>query len=200
MKIRYECEVAENQAVFSTEPDAGSHPELAPVWRIQKRHQHGNARAGPEYNTLMSWLFAPFAVLLGVVLTTQVATNTMLGRALDNNYIPAAVNMVIGLVATAVLTWSLTSEWPSREMVRAAPWYVWFAGGLMGTIYLTGNILLAPRLGAGELVGLVVAGQLVFSVMLDHFGWLGFAQHSASLPRLAGCAFMIVGVFLIAKF
>ena len=148
----------------------------------------------------MSWLFAPFAVLLGVVLTTQVATNTMLGRALDNNYIPAAVNMVIGLVATAVLTWSLTSEWPSREMVRAAPWYVWFAGGLMGTIYLTGNILLAPRLGAGELVGLVVAGQLVFSVMLDHFGWLGFAQHSASLPRLAGCAFMIVGVFLIAKF
>lgn len=61
-------------------------------------------------------------------------------------------------------------------------------------------ILLAPRLGAGELIGLVVAGQLIFSVLLDHFGWVGFAQHSASLPRLAGCAFMIVGVFLIAKF
>ena len=170
--------------------------------RIQKRHQHNNARdpAGPEYNTIMSWLFAPFAVLLGVVLTTQVATNTMLAKALGNDYIPAAVNMVIGLVATAVLTWSLTSEWPSREMLRAAPWYVWFAGGLMGTIYLTGNILLAPRLGAGELVGLVVAGQLIFSVLLDHFGWLGFAQHSAGVARLAGCGFMIVGVFLIARF
>jgi len=107
----------------------------------------------------MGWLFAPFAVLLGVVLTTQVATNAQLGKALGNDYIPAAVNMAIGLVATAALTWSLTSEWPSREMVRAAPWYVWFAGGVMGTIYLTGNILLAPRLGAGELVGLVVAGQ-----------------------------------------
>jgi transporter family-2 protein len=133
----------------------------------------------------MGWLFAPFAVLLGVVLTTQVATNAQLGKALGNDYIPAAVNMAIGLVATAALTWSLTSEWPSREMVRAAPWYVWFAGGVMGTIYLTGNILLAPRLGAGELVGLVVAGQLIFSVLLDHFGWIGFAQHSASLPRLA---------------
>ena len=108
--------------------------------------------------------------------------------------------MAIGLIATAVLTWSLTPEWPSREMVRAAPWYVWFAGGLMGTIYLTGNILLAPRLGAGELIGLVVAGQLIFSVLLDHFGWIGFAQHSASLPRLAGCALMIAGVALIAKF
>jgi transporter family-2 protein len=153
-----------------------------------------------EYNTIMSWLFAPFAVLLGVVLTTQVATNSLLGKALNNDYIPAAVNMAIGLIATVVLTWSLTSEWPSREMVRAAPWYVWFAGGLMGTIYLTGNILLAPRLGAGELVGLVVAGQLIFSVLLDHFGWIGFAQHSASLPRLTGCALMVAGVFLIAKF
>ncbi len=148
----------------------------------------------------MNWLVVPFGVLLGVVLTTQVASNALLGKALGNEYIPAAVNMVIGLIATAVLTWSLTPEWPSRDMVRDAPWYVWFAGGLMGTIYLTGTIVLAPKIGAGELVGLVVAGQLIFSVMLDHFGWIGFAQHTASLPRLAGCALMIAGVFLIAKF
>lgn len=148
----------------------------------------------------MNWLFAPFAALLGVVLTTQVATNAQLGKALGNEYIPAAVNMAIGLIATTALTWSLTSEWPSREIVRAAPWYAWLAGGLMGTIYLTGNILLAPRLGAGELVGLVVAGQVLFSVLLDHFGWIGFAQHTANPARLAGCALMIAGVFLISKF
>jgi len=148
----------------------------------------------------MSWLLAPFAVLLGVVLTTQVATNAQLGKALGNDYIPAAVNMVIGLIATMALTWSLTSEWPSREMLRAAPWYAWIAGGLMGTIYLTGNVVLAPKLGAGALIGLVVAGQLIFSVLLDHFGWIGFAQHSASPARLAGCALMIAGVFLISKF
>jgi transporter family-2 protein len=148
----------------------------------------------------MSWLLAPFAFLLGVVLTTQVATNAQLGKALGNEYIPAAVNMAIGLIATALLTWSLTPEWPSREVLRAAPWYTWFAGGLMGTIYLTGTILLAPKLGAGELIGLIIAGQLVFSVLLDHFGWIGFAQHSASPPRLAGCALMIAGVFLISKF
>ena len=148
----------------------------------------------------MSWLFAPFAALLGVVLTTQVATNAQLGKALGNPYIPATVNMVIGFFATVILTWSLTSDWPSREMVRAAPWYAWLAGGLMGVIYLTGTILLAPKLGAGALVGLIVAGQLIFSVLLDQFGWIGFEQHTASIPRLAGCGLMIVGVFLISKF
>jgi transporter family-2 protein len=148
----------------------------------------------------MAWLFAPFAILLGVVLTTQVATNAQLGKALGNLYIPAAVNMVIGLVATALLTWSLTTEWPSREMVRAAPWYAWFAGGVLGAIYLTGNVLLAPKLGAGELVGLIVAGQLIFSVILDHFGWIGFEQHPANVARLVGCCLMIGGVFLVSKF
>jgi len=148
----------------------------------------------------MSWLLAPLAIFLGAVLTTQVATNTQLGKALGNPYIPATVNMATGLIVTVALTWGLTSEWPSREMMRAAPWYLWLAGGVLGVTYLTGNILLAPKLGAGALVALVVAGQLIFSVLLDHFGWLGFAQHSAGIARLAGCSLMIAGVVLISKF
>ena len=148
----------------------------------------------------MSYLLAPIAILLGVLLTTQVATNTQLGKALSNDFIPAAVNMAIGLLATCILTWVVTSEWPGREMVRAAPWYTWVAGGLLGTAYLTGNILLAPNLGAGALVGLVVSGQILFSVLLDHFGWIGFEQHQAGAARLIGCGFMVAGVFLISKF
>jgi transporter family-2 protein len=148
----------------------------------------------------MSWLLAPIAVLLGAVLTAQVATNAQLGKATDNPYIPATVNMAFGLIVTVILTWALTSQWPSREMLREAPWYLWPAGGVLGVTYLTGNILLAPKLGAGALVALVVAGQLIFSVLLDHFGWLGFAQHSAGVARLAGCALMIAGVFLISRF
>ena len=108
----------------------------------------------------MSWLLAPLAVLLGAILTTQVASNAQLGKALDDPYIPATVNMAVGLIVTIILTWALTSQWPSREMMRQAPWYLWPAGGLLGVAYLTGNILLAPRLGAGALVALVVAASL----------------------------------------
>jgi transporter family-2 protein len=139
-------------------------------------------------------------VLLGAVLTSQVATNAQFGKALDNPYIPATVNMAFGLIVTVFLTWALTSQWPSRGMMRVAPWYVCPAGGVSGVIYLTGNILLAPKLGAGALVALVVAGQLIFSVLLDHYGWLGFAQHPGGVARLAGCSLMIAGVFLISKF
>ena len=148
----------------------------------------------------MNWLLAPFAVLLGAVLTTQVATNAQLGKVLGNSYIPAAANMAVGLIVTVVLTWALTSQWPSREMIREAPWYLWPAGGVLGVAYLTGNILLAPKLGAGTLVALVVAGQIIFSILLDHFGWLGFIQHPAGAARLTGCSLMIIGVLLISRF
>lgn len=148
----------------------------------------------------MSYLLAPIALLLGVVLTTQIATNTQLGKALENEYIPAAVNMMVGLVLTVALVFFMTEKWPTAEVVRNAPWYGWIAGGLLGATYLTGAILLAPKLGAAALVGLVVAGQLVFSVLLDHFGWIGFEQHSAGLARIAGCALMLGGVFLISRY
>lgn len=149
---------------------------------------------------MMSYLLAPIALLLGILLATQIATNTQLGKALDNEYIPAVMNMMVGVVLTVALTLAMTEKWPTGEAARNAPWYGWVAGGLLGTTYLTGTILLAPKLGAAALIGLVVAGQLVFSVLLDHFGWLGFEQHPAGFARLAGCALMIAGVFLISKF
>ena len=140
------------------------------------------------------------ALLLGVVLTTQVATNKQLGEALHNLYVPAVANMMIGLVATVAITLIASKEYPSLGMVKAAPWYGWLAGGVLGAVYLTGNIVLAPKLGAGALIGLVVTGQIVFSVLADHFAWFGFEQHTASLPRLAGCLLLIGGVVLVSKF
>ena len=167
-------------------------------------HELGGG-AAKETHALSNLLLAPFALLCGIVLTTQIATNKQLGEHLQNLYVPAAVNMVIGLVATTALTWVMTANtgaasWPSREMIRSAPPWLWLAGGVLGTVYLTGNILLAPKLGAAALVGLVVCGQLLFSVLLDHFGWLGFEQHTASLWRLLGCALLVSGTVLISRF
>lgn len=147
----------------------------------------------------MNLLLVALALACGVVLTTQIGSNTMLSKALDNPYIPAAINMMVGLVMTSLLLLAVHKPWPLAAEVRTAPWWTWLAGGFLGTIYLTGNILLAPKLGAAALVGLVVTGQLLFAVLADHYGWLGFEQHSATLWRSLGCLLMVGGVALIAK-
>jgi transporter family-2 protein len=148
----------------------------------------------------MSMLFGFLALLCGVVLTSQIGSNALLGKLLGDSYIPAAVNMIIGVVTTSALLLIVHKPLPAATTAAAVPWWIWIAGGALGTIYLTGNILLAPKLGAGALVGLVVTGQLLFAVLCDHFGWLGFAQHSATAWRAVGCLLLIGGVALIAKF
>ena len=104
----------------------------------------------------MNWLLMAAALGCGAVLTTQVATNKQLGESLHNLYLPAVANMVVGLVAAVAITLVASRDWPTSDMIKAAPWYGWLGGGVLGAIYLTGNILLAPRLGAASLIGLVV--------------------------------------------
>ena len=70
----------------------------------------------------------------------------------------------------------------------------------MGAIYAVVAVLLARELGAAPLTALVVTGQLVCSVMLDHFGWVGFTEHPMGAGRLVGCLLMVAGFFLIARF
>jgi transporter family-2 protein len=57
-----------------------------------------------------------------------------------------------------------------------------------------------PRLGAALTFSLIVAGQIVISVWLDHIGFLGAAPHHINLPRILGVLLIIGGVILVRKF
>ncbi|HCF25840.1 MAG TPA: hypothetical protein DEV81_01150, partial [Cyanobacteria bacterium UBA11049] len=89
---------------------------------------------------------------------------------------------------------------PLPEISRAtqAPWYFWI-GGLLGVIYLTATIILAPLLGAATMIGLIIAGQMLASICLDHFGLVGFPVHPLGFWRAFGAIFLIVGVVLIQR-
>lgn len=71
---------------------------------------------------------------------------------------------------------------------------------MLGILYGLSVVFLANRMGAATLIAAVVTGQLVFSVVVDHFAWIGFDAHSASPLRIVGCLAMIAGLALIAKF
>jgi bacterial/archaeal transporter family-2 protein len=60
--------------------------------------------------------------------------------------------------------------------------------GLLGAAYIAVTVVLAPRLGAAALIAALVAGQMMASLIVDHFGWVGFAQHAVTPLRLAGGA------------
>jgi len=76
------------------------------------------------------------------------------------------------------------------------PWYAW-SGGVFGAAFILLAILLLPSLGAATLFALVIAGQVLAAVTLDHFGAFGLTPHPIGAARLAGAVLLIAGVVLI---
>lgn len=138
-----------------------------------------------------------FALLVGAGLVVQVALNVAVGRVLGGAAMGALVNFIVGTAALGVLLLFLRQPWPGREAFAAVPIWAWF-GGLFGAAYVALATFAGPRLGALLLLGLTVAGQMVASLLVDHYGLLGFPQQTVTLQRLLGVAFLAIGIWLVA--
>jgi bacterial/archaeal transporter family-2 protein len=147
----------------------------------------------------MKWLLVLVAVIAGGLLPTQAGINSQLARNLGHPLLAASVSFGIGAIALILYTVVLHISLPPLGQIKQIPWYLW-VGGILGTIYLTTTIVLAPLLGAATMIGLIVAGQMLASIALDSFGLVGFPVHPLSFWRAIGAILLIVGVALIQRF
>jgi len=145
------------------------------------------------------WLAYGFAILGGVLTAVQAGCNTALNKELAQPFAAALVVYAVGAVAIAVSAPLFGQSLPTTERIGQVPWWGW-VGGLGGAIYIMSIFLVAERTGAALFTGLSVSAALIASVVLDHFGWIGFAPHPAGLWRILGGVLMVAGVVLVAKF
>ena len=71
------------------------------------------------------------------------------------------------------------------------------SGGVIGAISVFGALSIAPRLGAASYISSIVAGTVAASLVLDHFGLVGFREFPISMARLSGAALVIAGMLII---
>lgn len=138
------------------------------------------------------------AFVVGTLVTLQTGSNARLKEALGEPLAAVIASSALGIVALVAVVVVARLPVPSLEKVAAAPWWAWL-GGVLGAVYAVTVVLLARSLGAATLTALVVTGQLVCSVALDHFGLIGFELHPAGLGRMLGCAFLLAGLVLISR-
>jgi bacterial/archaeal transporter family-2 protein len=143
-------------------------------------------------------LFLLLALAAGVLLPVQAGLNAQLRSALGSPIAAAFISFLVGTLALAAATVLFRVSFPvSRAWAVTHP--VQWSGGMIGAVYVLAAVVLAPKLGAGTLVAAVVAGQMVTSLLLDHYGLIGFPVHVLSPARLTGAVLVIVGVILIQR-
>jgi len=146
----------------------------------------------------MQWSLIGAAVALGSFIVLQPGVNARMGDAMGSPIYGAVISFAGGLLAVSIMALVIRPALPTAQQVGSAPWWAW-TGGVFGAVLVFVSLLLVPKLGTVLMFTGLICGQMVGSLIIDHFGLMGLGVREANLPRIAGILLLIAGLLLIQK-
>ncbi|GHN02050.1 membrane protein [Cytophagales bacterium WSM2-2] len=143
-------------------------------------------------------IYLTLALLTGALIPIQASTNAAFSKSTGNPLVTGLMVFVVGLAAMAVLAVTMRVNWPTLQQLSSAPVYG-YLGGIIVATYVVMITILVPRIGVGTAIGLIVTGQILCAVAIDHFGLFSVQVRSIDLGRLAGIILMIIGVYFVMR-
>ena len=137
-------------------------------------------------------------ILIGAGTAAQTAMNAQLRESLGHTITGSAINFSIGLLCLVGLFLALRIPAPSFSAIAAVPAWAWL-GGVIGAVFVAVSSVASRDLGILLTFSLLIAGQVLGSAVLDHFGWMGFAPRPINLMKLVGAILLVVGVLMIKR-
>ncbi len=146
----------------------------------------------------MKIFFYLLPVFAGVAITVQSGINSQLRSAIQHPLMAAFISFIVGTVALGILLLFSRNTLPELSGYTAVDWYK-YTGGLLGAFVVTVTLISVSQIGAGNMFVLIVAGQLVTAVLMDHFGVLGMKPNPVTAQKLVGILLLIGGAYLVNK-
>ena len=132
----------------------------------------------------------------GIGVPVLAALNAALGRQIGSPAVAAAVLFLIAFGVAAGT--ALVTNPQAVAKLASAPRHL-FLGGVLVAFYVLSITWIAPTMGVGNAVFLVLLGQLISAAAIDHFGLFTAQASPLTLTRMAGIALMAAGVFVTQK-
>jgi len=144
-------------------------------------------------------IFLIFLVFVsGLGQPVQVAANSRLRESVHSPVLAGLLSLCASVAILALLTASGLTNRGSLQELGNAPWWVWL-GGACAALSIVAGLLALPLTSAAGVIVAAIFGQLLASMLIDHFGWLGVRPVRISLSRIAGAILLIVGALLIQR-
>ena len=140
-----------------------------------------------------------FGVIAGVCVAIQIGLNNLLGKAVPGLWVTLVSHLggAIFAFALLLLMGSLSPKTTHEAVAQlgSAPWYA-YAGGIFGVTIVACVLVSARALPIGTTLAMVVAGQFLASVVLEHGGFFGLQHHPISAGRMVGLVMICAGSYL----
>lgn len=146
----------------------------------------------------MSFLLFLVALAAGLANPFQSGLNAELNKQLTRPLWASIIVYATGLAALLLIQLFVRQPIPT-DRLAGVPWWAWL-GGAVSIISTVIGLTLAQRMGSVLFTGASITASILTSVLLDHFGLIGFKPHPASPARLAGCVLMVAGLWIVARF
>jgi bacterial/archaeal transporter family-2 protein len=140
-----------------------------------------------------------FAVAAGLATAAQPAINAMFARHTPSKLHGGFINFFVGTLAMLLVCLLVRTPLPEGPRLAQAPWWSWL-GGTLGAFFVTTALILVPKMGAANYFAAMIAGQLLGTALIDHWGLLGIEQRMLTPGRIAGLVLIFMGVFLVRRF
>ena len=146
-----------------------------------------------------NYFFIVLALLAGMAIPTQATVNSKLAGYVSSPISAAFISFAVGTVVLFV--YMILTGVPLSNLASAkdAPLVAWI-GGFLGAFFVSVMATVVPKIGVALAFSLAIGGQMLVTLLIDHFGWLGVPEKPINLTRVLGAAFITVGVILIRKF
>lgn len=138
--------------------------------------------------------FAALAVLVGIAVAFQATLTSISQRTIGPVALVAISGLATAVVAGGLYPFLARPEFTARAVVFAA------VSGVLGAFILGGIAYAAGQTGVARTVSLVIASQLIVSLILDSIGAFGADGQTFSPLTILGVVFILVGGVLVVRF
>lgn len=146
-----------------------------------------------------NYFFIFLAVAAGMAMPTQAVVNSKLATSIDSPILAAFVSFAVGTLALFVYILLTGVSLNNLSSPKDVPPVAWL-GGFLGAFFVSVMIMIVPRLGVALTFSLAIAGQMLVTLIIDHFALLGVAEKPINSMRVFGALLITIGVVLIRRF
>jgi len=138
-------------------------------------------------------------VAIGVMGGIAVGTQTPIAGAMGQRIGGASSSLIVhlgGAIASLLLLVARRGE--QIQEWRNLPWYMLGCGAFGLVFYLSVSHTI-PRVGATAAIAMLIVGQLLAGMVIDHFGAFGISTRVLDLNRSVAVVLLLAGAYLMVR-
>ena len=132
------------------------------------------------------------SIFTGIILAIMISLNGGLGN-ISGNYASSVIIHFVGLIGIIFVLIFTKSK---IKNLKGIPFYM-FTGGLIGILTVLFTNIGFMGLGVSLTVSLSLLGQLVTSLVIDHFGYFNMTVVEFDKKKILGLIVIIAGIYVM---